>query len=166
MKMPQLESLEGMRGAAGTEGARRATGVSADEPVAGGVPETPPDPEVSDRPKRRRFTAEYKRKILKQADACTRPGELGALLRREGVYSSSLNSWRSARERGEIAGLAPKKRGPKASVPDPRDRELAAKDREIARLSARAERAEALIEVQKKLSQILGIRLPESDDKP
>lgn len=155
-----------MKDAAGTEGARRATGVSADEPVAGGVPETPPDPEVSDRPKRRRFTAQYKRKILKQADACTRPGELGALLRREGVYSSSLTAWRSARDRGEIAGLAPRKRGPKASAPDPRDRELAAKDREIARLSARAERAEALIEVQKKLSQVLGIRLPESDDKP
>ena len=166
MKMPQLESLEGMRGAAGTEGARRATGVSADEPLAAGALGTAPDPEVTDRPKRRRFTAEYKRKILKQADACTRPGELGALLRREGVYSSSLGAWRAARERGEINGLAPKKRGPKTSAPDPRDRELAAKDREIARLSARAERAEALIEVQKKLSQILGIRLPESEDKP
>jgi transposase-like protein len=166
MKMPQLESLTGVRGAAGTEGARRATGVSADEPVAGGVAQSPPDPEVADRPKRRRFTAEYKRKILKQADACTRHGELGALLRREGVYSSSLTAWRSARDRGELAGLTPKKRGPKASAPDPRDRELAAKDREIARLSARAERAEALIDVQKKLSQILGIRLPDSDDKP
>jgi len=115
---------------------------------------------------RRRFTAEYKRKILKQADACTRPGELGALLRREGVYSSSLAAWRTARRRGEIDGLTPKKRGPKASAPDPRDRELAAKDREIARLSARAERAEAIVELQKKVSEILGIRLPESDDKP
>src|SRR5712691_2373268 len=148
MKIPQVESLTGVRGAAGTEGARRATGVSADAPVSGGVGQTPPDPEVSDRPKRRRFTAEYKRKILKQADACTRPGELGALLRREGVYSSSLGAWRAARERGEIDGLAPKKRGPKTQLPDPRDRELAAKDREIARLSARAARAEALIEVQ------------------
>ena len=165
MKMPQVESLEGMRGAAGTEGARRATGVSADDPLAGVVPGVAADPEVADKPKRRRFTAEYKRKFLKQADAC-RPGELGALLRREGVYSSSLKAWRSARDRGELAGLAPKKRGPKTQMPDPRDRELAAKDREIARLSARAERAEALIEVQKKLSQILGIRLPDSDDKP
>jgi len=103
---------------------------------------------------------------LKQADACTRHGELGALLRREGVYSSSLTAWRSARDRGELAGLTPKKRGPKSSAPDPRDRELAAKDREIARLSARAERAEALIEVQKKLAQVLGLRLHESDDKP
>ena len=163
MKMSQVESLEGMRGAAETEGARRATGVSATDPLAAG---TAPDPEVPDRPKRRRFTAEYKRKILKQADACTGPGELGALLRREGVYSSSLAVWRTARRRGEIDGLTPKKRGPKASAPDPRDRELAAKDREIARLSARAERAEAIVELQKKVSEILGIRLPESDDKP
>ena len=166
MKMPQFEPLTGVLGAAGTEGARRATGVSAAAPLEEGGPGPAPDPEVTDRPKRRRFTAEYKRKILKQADACTRPGELGALIRREGLYSSSLGAWRAARARGEIDGLAPKKRGPKTSVPDPRDRELAAKDREIARLSARAERAEALIEVQKKLSQILGIRLPESEDKP
>ena len=165
MKTSQFESLTGVRGAAEAEGARRATGGSADEAVAAGVSGTAPDPEVSDKPKRRRFTAEYKRKFLKQADAC-RPGELGALLRREGVYSSSLTAWRSARDRGELAGLAPKKRGPKTQMPDPRDRELATKDREIARLSARAERAEALIEVQKKLSEILGIRLPESDDKP
>ncbi len=165
MKTSQFESLTGVRGAAEAEGARRATGGSADEAVAAGVSGTAPDPEVSDKPKRRRFTAEYKRKFLKQADAC-RAGELGALLRREGVYSSSLTAWRSARDRGELAGLAPKKRGPKTQMPDPRDRELAAKDREIARLSARAERAEALIEVQKKLSEILGIRLPESDEKP
>jgi transposase-like protein len=123
-----------------------------------------PDPEVSAKPKRRRFTAEYKRKFLKQADAC-RPGELGALLRREGVYSSSLKTWRAARDRGEIAGLEPKKRGPKTSAPDPRDRELAAKAREIARLTARIERAEAIIDLQKKVSEILGIRLPDSDDK-
>src|SRR5437867_1724074 len=165
MKTSQFESLTGVRGAAEAEGARRATGGSADEAVAAGVSGTAPDPEVSDKPKRRRFTAEYKRKFLKQADAC-RPGELGALLRREGVYSSSLNTWRAARDRGEIAGLSPKKRGPKGSEPDPRDRELAAKDREIARLSARVERAEAIIGLQKKVSEILGIRLPESDDKP
>ena len=165
MKMPPLESLEGMRRAGGTPVALRAPSVSPDDPLAAGVPGTAPDPEVPDRPKRRRFTAEYKRKFLKQADAC-RPGELGALLRREGVYSSSLKTWRAARDRGELAGLAPKKRGPKATAPDPRDRELAAKDREIARLSARVERAEAIIGLQKKVSEILGIRLPESDDKP
>ena len=166
MKLPQFESLTGMRGAGEAEGARRATGVSPDDPLAAGLSGTTPDSEVSDKPKRRRFTAEYKRKFLKQADACTRPGEMGALLRREGVYSSSLNAWRAARERGEIAGLAPKKRGPRTSAPDPRDRELAANAREIARLSARVERAEAIIGLQKKVSEILGIRLPDSDDKP
>ena len=165
MKMPPLESLEGMRRAGEPPVALRSPSVSPDDPLAAGVPGTAPDPEVPDRPKRRRFTAEYKRKFLKQADAC-RPGDLGALLRREGVYSSSLKTWRAARDRGELAGLAPKKRGPKATAPDPRDRELAAKDREIARLSARVERAEAIIGLQKKVSEILGIRLPESDDKP
>ena len=166
MKTLELEQLAGMRGAAGTEGARRATGVSANDSLATGTAGTAPDPEVPDRPKRRRFTAEYKRKILKQAEACTRPGELGALLRREGVYSSSLWAWRAARERGEIAGLSPKKRGPKSSPPDPRDRRIAELERETRQFKARAERAEGLVEVQKKLSEILGIRLPESEDKP
>jgi len=84
---------------------RRPRRLSANEAVAGGLPETPPDPEVPDRPKRRRFAVEYKRKILKQADAC-RPDELGDLLRREGVYSSNLTAWRAARDRGELARLA------------------------------------------------------------
>jgi transposase-like protein len=129
------------------------------------VPETPPDPEVPDRPKRRRFKAEDKRRILLEADACTRSGELGALLRREGLYSSSLSAWRAARKRGEIAGLAPKKRGPKATPPDPRDRRLAEMERENGRLKARVERAEGLIAIQKKVSEILGIHLPGSGDE-
>ena len=125
MKKPQFESLTGVLGAAGMEGARRATGVSAAAPLEEGGPGPAPDPEVPAKAKRRRFTAEYKRKFLKQADACTRPGELGALLRREGVYSSSLSAWRSARDRGEIVGLSPKKRGPKFSPPDPSQRRIA-----------------------------------------
>ncbi len=166
MKVPQLESLSGVRVAAETEGARRATGVSADESQNAGSPQVAPDPEVVDRAKRRRFTAEYKRKFLKQADACTRPGELGALLRREGVYSSSLNSWRAARNRGEIAGLEPKKRGPKTAPADPRDKRIAELEREARKYRVRAERAEGLVEVQKKLALLLGIDLPESEDKP
>ena len=165
MELPQLESLSGVRVAAETQGARRATGVSADESPIAGSPGTIPDPEVLDRARRRRFTAEYKRKFLKQADACTRPGELGALLRREGVYSSSLNSWRASRQRGEIAGLEPKKRGPKTTPVDPRDRQIAELVREGKKYKARAERAEALVAVQKKLSIILGIDLPESGDE-
>ena len=106
--------------------------------------------------RRRRFGAEYKREILRKADACTKPGEVGALLRAEGLYSSHLSTWRQAQERGELAGLAPKKRGRKANVVDSRDREIVELRRTNARLTARAERAEALIEVQKKVAMLLG----------
>ena len=121
--------------------------------------------EVLAKAARRRFTAEYKRKILREAERCSRPGEIGALLRREGLYSSHLSAWRAARERGELAGLAPRRRGPKPRPIDPRDRRIRALERENRRLAARAERAEALVEVQKKLSQLLGIELPENDGK-
>jgi hypothetical protein len=124
-----------------------------------------PEVEVAEKAARRQFNAEYKRKILKEADACTREGEIGALLRREGLYSSHLAVWRAARERGEIAGLAPRKRGPKVAPPDPRDRKIVELERETRRWKARAERAEALVDLQKKVSQILGIALPESDEK-
>lgn len=121
--------------------------------------------EVLAKAERRRFTAEYKRKILEEADACTKPGELGALLRREGLYSSILAGWRAARRRGGREGLAEKKRGPKARVPDSRDKKIAELERENRRLKRRAVRAETLVEVQKKLSRLLGIDLPESDGK-
>jgi hypothetical protein len=124
-----------------------------------------PEVEVAEKAARRQFNAEYKRKILKEADACTREGEIGALLRREGLYSSHLSVWRAARERGEIAGLAPRKRGPKVAPPDPRDRKIVELERETRRWKSRAERAEALVDLQKKVSQILGIALPESDEK-
>jgi transposase-like protein len=114
------------------------------------------DVEVSDKAARRQFTAKYKQEILQKADACKQSGEIGALLRSEGLYSSHLTTWRKARERGELAGLAPKKRGRKPSPPDPRDRELTDLRRQLARATARAERAEALVEVQKKLAQLLG----------
>ena len=113
--------------------------------------------EVTEKAKRRRFTVEYKRKIVKEADACRAPGAVGALLRREGLYSSHLRCWRAARERGELApGAKAKKRGPKATPPDPRDKKLAEQAREIARWQKRAERAEALVEVQKKVAALLG----------
>src|SRR6266404_4606970 len=112
--------------------------------------------EVVAKAQRRRFTAEYKRRIVREADRCTKPGELGALLRREGLYSSHLTSWRAARERGELAGLAPKPRGPKATPPDPRDKKMAEQEREIVRWKQRAERAEALVELQKKVAALLG----------
>jgi len=120
--------------------------------------------EVVAKAQRRRFTAAEKLRVLREADGCTKPGELGALLRREGLYSSHLSAWRAARQRGELAGLTARARGPKPRPVDPRDRKLAEQAREITRLQARLERAEGLIEVQKKVSQLLGIPL-ESDGK-
>ncbi len=115
--------------------------------------------EVTAKATRRRFTAAEKLRVLQEADRCTKPGELGALLRREGLYTSHLSAWRKARRNGELAGLAPRRRGPKAKPPDARDRKLAEQAREITRLQGRLERAEGLIEVQKKVSQLLGIPL-------
>lgn len=121
-----------------------------------------PDPEVLERPSRRVFTAKYKRDILREADACTQPGEVGALLRREGLYSSHLSSWRQARERGEISGLAPRKRGPKQKPKMVSAREYARVKRDKERLERELEKAHAIIDVQKKLSVILGIDLDAS----
>lgn len=114
------------------------------------------DVQVAAKPRRRRYTAEYKRRILKEADACTTPGAIGALLRREGLYSSHLVEWRRARGRGELAALTPKKRGRKSAPIDPRDRKIAELERQLAQMSGRAERAEALVEAQKNLAALLG----------
>ncbi len=116
----------------------------------------PEDVEVSAKARRRRFTAKYKVEVLRKADACTKPGEIGALLRSEGLYSSHLTTWRQAAERGELAELAPKKRGRKAAAPNPLAKRVAELERQNARLTARAERAEALVEVQKKVAMLLG----------
>lgn len=124
-----------------------------------------PEVEVTEKATRRKFNAEYKRKVLKEADACTREGEIGALLRREGLYSSHLTVWRAARKRGEIAGLTPKKRGPKLAPVDPRDRKIVELGRETLRWKGRAERAEALVDLQKKVSAIMGFALAGSDEK-
>jgi transposase len=116
----------------------------------------PEDVQVAAKPQRRSFTAEYKRRILKEADACTTPGAVGALLRREGLYSSHLVEWRRARARGELAALTPKKRGRKPTPVDPRDRKIAELERQLAHMTGRAERAEALVEAQKNLAALLG----------
>ena len=117
--------------------------------------------EVVAKARRRRFTLEYKRKIVREADACKALGAVGALLRREGLYSSHLTTWRSARERGELAGV-PKKRGPIPQAPDARDKKIAEQARELTRWKHRAERAEALVDVQKKLAALLGAPPTES----
>jgi transposase-like protein len=121
--------------------------------------------EVTAKPRRRRFTAEYKRKILDEVTACTKPGEIGALLRREGLYSSNLGEWRRAQERGALAGLTPKKRGPAAKIPHPLERRVVELEKSLARAERRAERAEGLVALQKKVSELLGIQLPKSDEE-
>ena len=126
----------------------------------GKLPSTQPNPEVVAKPVRC-FTAEYKQRILQEADACVQSGELGALLRREGLYSSHLNTWRRQRDRGALQGLKPAKRGRKA---DPQAAKIAQLKRENERLKVKLERAELIIDVQKKVSQMLGVSLAESDD--
>jgi len=112
----------------------------------------PPYPEVRPKAQRRQYTAEYKRRILDEADACTTPAQRGALLRREELYSSHLTTWRQQRTQGILDGLAPKKRGVKS---DPLALENAHLRSEIKRLEQQLQRAETIIEVQKKLSQLL-----------
>jgi transposase-like protein len=125
-----------------------------------------PEGEVVAKASRRRFTAEYKRKILQEADACTAPGAIGALLRREGLYSSYLTAWRAQRERGELAGLTPKQRGPAPKPPNPLAAKVAALERAVSREKARADRAEALVELQKKVAGLLGTPRPQNGGKP
>jgi transposase len=141
-----------------TEGARRATGVfSGEEASAPPAVAAVADTEVVATAQRRRFTAEYKQQIVREADRCTEAGAIGALLRREGLYSSHLSTWRAARDRGALNGLAPKKRGPKVTAPDPRDKKILEQERAIVRWQRRAERAEALVELQKKMAALLGM---------
>ena len=141
-----------------TEGARRATGVT---PPTGGAEEpitmSPPDPEVPEKKPRRKFTAKYKLQILQEADACTQPGQLGAFLRSKGLYSSNLATWRRQRDEGLLEVLSPKKRGRKEKEKNPLAARVAELQRETKRLTRKLKRAEAIIEFQKKISEILGI---------
>jgi len=115
---------------------------------------TVPDPEVRPKAKRRQFTTEYKKRILDEAKACSTPVQRGALVRREGLYSSHLNAWRRQRAQGILDGLAPKKRGAKS---DPLAAENARLQLEIERLQGQLQRAETIIDIQKKISQLLGL---------
>ncbi len=123
---------------------------------------TVPEVEVDPKARRRQFSASYKQDILRRADACKAPGALGELLRSEGLYSSHLSTWRKQRDTGELVGLSPRKRGRKRREVDARDRKIIELQRENAKLTARAERAEALVELQKKVAALLGTPL-ESD---
>ena len=153
-----MSTIAEMTPTPGSEGARRATGDSGAR-----SPEGAPDPEVTERAKRRRFTAEYKLRILREADACKGHGDLGALLRREGLYSSHLATWRRQRDEIAKAGLKARKRGPKSKAVDPRVKQL---KRENARLKRRLVRVELMLDIQKKASEMLGIPLnhPDKDE--
>jgi len=155
---------EKIKATKGVEGARRATKT----PLVGTFKKVDthpvtlvavPDPEVPAKAIRRRFTAEYKLRILKLADACIEAGSLGTLLRREGLYASNLNTWRHQRDRGILSALTPKKRGRKESVRDPllAENDKLRKDNE--RLTNRLKKAEIIIDVQKKISALLEIPL-------
>lgn len=122
------------------------------------------DPEVVERAMRRKFGAEYKLHILKLADSCTEPGSLGVLLRREGLYASNLTTWRRQRDEGTLEALSPKKRGPKTVEPNPLAAENELLKRENEQLSKRIKQAELIIDVQKKVSQMLGITLESPKD--
>ena len=146
-----------------TEGARRATGVSpaaAEEP-----PMSVPDPEVPEKKPRRRFTANYKLRILQAADACSEPGQLGFLLRREGLFSSNLTTWRRQRDEGLLNALSPRKRGRKEKERNPLTQKVAELERENERLRKKLKKAEIIIDVQKKISQILGIAQEPGEDE-
>ncbi len=139
------------------EGARRATAASGSSAT---LRAPAPNPEVSAKVTRRQFTAEYRRRLLTEADACTKPGALGALLRREGLYSSHLANWRRQREQGELVAGRARKRGPIAVPVDPRLQPLEAENR---RLQRKLARAETIITLQKKVAEILGIPLKPLD---
>ena len=146
-----MEPVRDLKAVEEPEGARRAT-----EGSATAAPADRPAPEVLERGTRRRFSAEYKLRILREADACKGDGDVGALLRREGLYSSHLVSWRKQRDEG----LSSRKRGRKANPSRKRIKEL---ERENARLRKRLKRTDLLLDIQKKASELLGIPLNSPD---
>jgi len=147
------------------EGARRATGIV---PMAGAsahLVNSAPDPEVPEKKPRRKFTAKYKLRILAEADQCTQPGQMGALLRREGLYSSNLTTWRQQRAQGILQAMSPKKRGRKLKQKNPLAERVAQLEKENRRLQDKLKKAETIIEVQKKISEILGINQNTDDSE-
>ena len=126
-------------------------------PTNGVSQDQQPQTEVTPKAKRRRFSAQYKLRVLEEADRCTKPGEIGALLRREGLYSSNLTTWRRQREQGQIGALSAKKRGPKPKPDTAMGTELAQLRKQNRQLEQKLKKAELIIEVQKKVSALLGL---------
>jgi transposase-like protein len=147
------------------EGALRATGIPSIGRVAGQVDlAVVPNSEVPEKASRRRFTAEYKRRILREAESCREQGGVGALLRREGLYSSHLITWRRQAERGTLEALSPKKRGPKKK-PDPSLRRIAELEKATRKLEHKLRQAELIIAAQKKIAEIFQMSLDPKDEK-
>jgi transposase-like protein len=147
------------------EGIRRAPGISSITGLRSPHGLRVSDPEVSEKPVRRRFTAEYKRRILREAEFCKEHGQLGALLRREGLYSSNLTTWYRQAERGTLDALSPKKRGPKEQKPDPSVRRIAELEKENQKLRHKLRKAEMIIEAQKKIAEILQTPLDQDEEE-
>jgi transposase len=145
------------------EGARRATGISSTAALSEANVKAVPNPEVPEKASRRSYTAEYKRRILKEAEGCKEQGQIGALLRREGLYSSNLTSWRHQAERGTLDALSSKKRGPKARKTDPSVRRIAEQEKEIHKLQAKLRKAELIIDAQKKMAEIFQLLRDQQD---
>jgi transposase len=161
MKKLNLKSTTDTRSSVSAGGAPPvAPGATGGAPPAGGrgASSAPaPDPEVFENKPRRRFTAKYKLRILQEAEACKEPGQIGALLRREGLYSSNLTTWRKQQKKGLLAALGPKKRGRKPVPKNPLADRVAQLERENRQLTEKLRKAETIIDVQKKISEILGI---------
>lgn len=151
----KMEEMEGVRRTTGISSIKETENIQDIRPI--------PDPEVREKAVRRRFTAEYKLRILKKAESCTQKGQIGALLRREGLYSSNLTTWQRQMEKGTLDALSPRKRGPKGKRPDPSASRIAELERENERLKKKLRQAETIIEVQKKVSEILQIPLGEKN---
>lgn len=146
-----------------TEKALRATGVT---PAAAEESRmSVPDPEVPEKKPRRKFTARYKLEILQEADRCIEPGQIGVLLRREGLYSSNLTTWRKQRDKGLLNALSPKKRGRKEKEKNPLTQKVAELERENERLKKKLKKAEIIIDFQKKISEALGISQDQTEDE-
>jgi transposase len=139
----------------GMEGARRATGIPSSSLVSGRVVNLVPDVEVPQKAKRRKFTVEYKRFILREAENCREGKQISAMLRREGLYHSTLMTWRRQAEQGELEGLSSKKRGPAAKKLDPLARRIIEQEKENMKLKSKLRKAELIIEAQKKIAEIL-----------
>ena len=156
MVMPNMPTEPAAETGPGTEEDRRPTIIPG--PAAA-------SPELTDRPRRRTFTAQDKLRILADTDRAAGTGGVGAILRREGLYSSVLSDWRRQRDAGTLGALTPSKRGPKSLPPNPLVTELASARRDNIRLQQRLDRAEAIIELQKKVAELLGVP-PVSEAEP